>query len=45
MTLEAKTILVNHSYFYSTLQHEAMKRNFLNENVLEIALHYMVYVN
>jgi hypothetical protein len=22
-----------------------MKRNFLNENVLEIALHYMVYVN
>jgi len=45
VTLKAKTIFVDHSYFYSTLQHEAMKRNFLNENVFEIALHYMVYVS
>jgi hypothetical protein len=45
VTLEAKTILVDHSYFCSTLQHETMKRNFLNENVLEIALQCMVYLS
>jgi len=45
MESEAKTISFDHSYFYSTVQHEAMKRIFFNENVLEIALHYMGYVS